>query len=171
MSTHSSVLSRAVTDLRRAIRVHPSSFADCDRRTLVLLGSAWSVALTLIAVAWMIASATARDRGEALVLSSYPGVPIIKETPLMPDETEAMLKTLSTNYSGITFRSGKDNSVVISATASDTDTYERWIAALSAIQGAGENVRWNVKNLCAGLCKDAVFTATLSGVRISLPPR
>ncbi len=157
-------------DIRLLPRASVATLAQCDKRTVTLIAAAWVAALVLVYVAWTMAVSVAAVNVQALGASLFPMVPTVTQSRLIREEVESVAKTVSTKLDGITVKVTGDGSLEISAISPDTDTYVRWIAALSVIQGSAD-VRWSVSKLCAGECGNAVFTATLSGYRVSGFPR
>ncbi len=160
---------------------NPQAMKDLDQFLDALPITAGYNALIAAGIAWVLAGAAvlftstevsnaSQLRAEmAKVESLQPPIPVLQYLPVPKDSIERISKRVTESYKGI--------SVVVSAgkavvSASDTDFFPQFLAAISTIENGGKTWKVSLDKLCVGKdCKGAKLSADLKveSVRVGEP--
>lgn len=89
-----------------------------------------------------------------------PPVPTLKYVAVSQKILKPQLDRIAAGFKGLSATGGADGDVNLSA--SDTDYFPQFVAAIGALQHGGKNWKVRIKTLCAGRdCKGAKLSATL----------
>lgn len=129
-------------------------------------------ALIAAGIAWLLAgtsvffTATEIDKVSALraeltkISALKPPVPILKYDPVPEDALKGIEKKITDTYKGVSFV-GSGSKLTLSA--SDTDYFPQFLAALNTLQNGGRNWRVNITSMCVGSeCTSSKLAADLT---------
>lgn len=148
---------QAVKDLDKFLDAMP---VTVGYNALVAAGMAWLIAGIAVFFTAMEVDHVSNLRAElAKVEALKPPIPVVTYTSVPPATLEALQNKLKATYRGIAF-AGSSSSVTVSA--SDTDYFPQFLAAVNFLQNGGKNWRVSINSLCIGRdCKGSKLAANL----------
>lgn len=139
---------------------------------LIAAGMAWALAGGAVLFASAEVSNASKLRAEmAKVESLQPPIPVLQYVPVPKDGIERVSKKLMESYKGVTVAVSGPGKALVSA--SDTDFFPQFLAAISTLENGGKNWKVSLDKLCVGKdCKSAKLSADLKieSVRVGEPP-
>lgn len=148
----------AIKDLDRFMDSLP---VNVGYNALIAVGMSCLLAAGAVFFASSQAEKVSRLRADLIQVEALrPPVPVLEYVPVPRDVLSALTKKIEGTYKGLSFVLGGDGLVTISAT--DTDFYPQFLAAISYLQRGGKNWKVSINTLCAGRgCPVSKLTAGL----------
>ena len=139
---------------------------------LIAAGMAWLIAgTTVFFTATEIDKVSSLRTELAKVEALKPPVPVIQYTSVATDVLKPLEKKISETYKGVAF---VDSSGGATLSATDTDYFPQFLAALGFLQNGGRNWRVSIDSMCVGRdCPTSKLMAVLKvdTAKVVEPPK
>lgn len=160
---------QAIKDLDKFLDALP---LNVGYNALIAAGIAWIVAGAAVLFASTETASVNKLRSDLLAVEALkPPVPTIEYIKVRKNELDKISDKIEQTFKPVTVLVKGDGEITVSA--SDTDYYPQFQAAISHLQSGGKNWKLEIKKLCAGReCTGPAIQAqlTLTKARIDLPP-
>jgi hypothetical protein len=153
-------------------RIVVRALMTLDKSTIVVVSTAWVVALVIIILAvFTVHNAISQKKLAEDADIAEPILPKANTSMITPRDQQIIMDRLQHQFPDI--KVDNEGGATIAIRSPDGTKFHQWITAVSYVDAMAPQFRWTLKEFCVGHCNQDLMKAVLTGQKVffSLPER